>query len=369
MNNTVHLRGALIPGWPRGGHRETTLLLAPVGSRLPSWEGAWSLVTEGAERWGSLERGLLSLALTAEGRPPPLPHLSQAAPSTTLELARGLPLEPAPTRRPPPRSPVQGSLEPSWELSGPSADSKPPVLLHSHGACESWVLPTPPLCRQMTKRRLLGAHKYGGRPGLGLRPLPLWPCCPRWTPQWAPPLPRETPPPRGRGPGSMGGPSLAPEQSFWGAPVSHVCPGLGALSPRGLFRTGTRVLVIPSIPAPDVAMDEGMNGISADPTTRKALSFLLPVRDGPGPESLTSLLKPHLSLCFAAFHSRAPNMCKVHRGREKGSNPVPNGDRAPGCRPLSWARGTHRPRPGVSPHPTGPASPCSRRVFSLHPGA
>lgn len=69
--------------------------------------------------WGSLERGLLSLALTAEGRPLPLPHLSQVAPSTTLELTRGLPLEPALTR-PRPQAPVQGCLEPSRELSGPS---------------------------------------------------------------------------------------------------------------------------------------------------------------------------------------------------------------------------------------------------------
>ena len=73
------------PGWPLGdtGRSPSCLLLWAPGCLPREVPGPWLL--EGSSGVGLPERGLLSLTLTAKGRPPPLPHLSQEAPGSAAQ--------------------------------------------------------------------------------------------------------------------------------------------------------------------------------------------------------------------------------------------------------------------------------------------
>ena len=175
----------------------------------------------GRVMWGSLRRGFCPWPWQQRGGLRHCPTSARRLPALQHDPGLG-PGPPAGARHAPrPRSSIQGSLEPSGE-SGPSADLKPLIFLHSHGTSGSWVLPTPPLCRQMRKRRLLGAHVAASVPQsmgqTGARAQALTPSgltahggrlCGHH------PLQEKHPPPHCGGPGSMWGPSL-PHPKQWG---------------------------------------------------------------------------------------------------------------------------------------------------------
>lgn len=160
--------------------------------------------------WGSLRGGFCPWPLTAKGRPPPRPNSSarRPQPAATLELAWGLRLEPGTS--PHPRSPSRVLSEPPGSCQDRGFMIRSLTFSFTLTGPGSWVLPTPPLCRQMRKTEASGGThgslsppEYVGQTGPGSSPYPPA-SLPTVDASVVTTLQEKHPPSHCRGPGSVG---------------------------------------------------------------------------------------------------------------------------------------------------------------------
>ena len=171
---------------------------------------------------GLPEKGLLSLALTTEGRPLPLPHLSQEAPGSAARPWTWPGASHWGQACTPPQVPhpgFSGALRGVRTISRFEASHFPSL---SRDLWELGATNTPAL--QIDEKTeasggtcgSLSPPEYGADQGSGSGPYPLQLHCPQWMPLWSPPAPRETPPSPLRGPWIRVGAFSPPPQAVGG---------------------------------------------------------------------------------------------------------------------------------------------------------